>query len=189
MKNIIFIISSLLSFCAVDAATAGVGVTAGGISDSAWTLGVRNANATGSASIPGYDIRKKYPGEKSDNWTVSISVVSDLPGGKSAAGKFVTGTQFEWKGPPGVISGADSSWYLCRSLYTSMKLKQSSARPTNGNCSGLLSDGCLSALQKTLQLGTQCHNTTLPSDCAEELELNNGQGNNIILGRSCVPFK
>lgn len=185
MKNTIFVISSLLSFCAVDASAVSFGSEAVGISDSAWTLAMRNANATGTASIPGYNIRKKYPGEKSDNWTVSISVASDIPDGNSTSGKFVTGTQIEWKGPPGVISGADSSWFLCQDLYSSLKLKQSGARPTNGSCSGLLSDGCLSALQKLLDAGTQCQIDTLPSDCVEELELNKPQGFGITLGRSC----
>lgn len=185
MKNIIFIISSLLSFCAVDASAVSFGSEGEGIPDSAWTLAMRNANATGTASIPGYNIRKKYPGEKSDNWTVSISVASDIPGGISASGKFVTGTQIEWKGPPGVISGADSSWFLCRNLYSSLKLKQSGAGPTNGSCSGLLSDGCLSALQTALDAGTQCQNNTLPSVCVEELELNKGQGFGFTFGRSC----
>lgn len=185
MKSSIFLIASLLSLCSADASADSFGDEAEGIPNSDWGLAMRSANATGIASIPGYNIRKKYPGEKSDNWTVSISVASDIPGGNSASGKFVTGTQIEWKGPPGVISGADSSWFLCRNVYSSLKLKQSGAGSTNGSCSGLLSDRCLSALQESLQAGTQCQNNTLPSVCVDELELTNGQGFGLTSGRFC----
>lgn len=183
MKSNIFIIASLLSLCSADSSADSFGNEAEGVSNSDWNLAMRSANATGTASIPGYNIRKKYPGEKSDNWTLSISVASDIPGGNNAPGKFVTGTQIEWKGPPGVISGADSSWFLCRNVYSSLKLKQSGAGPTNGSCSGLLSDGCLSALQTSLEAGTQCQNNTLPSVCADELELGDGKGFGLTSGR------
>ncbi|KAL9468455.1 hypothetical protein ACSS6W_010149 [Trichoderma asperelloides] len=177
MKSSPFIIAPLLSLlCSADSSKDSFGTEAEGISNGDWDLAMRSANATGTASIPGYNIREKYPGKKSDNWTLSISVASDIPGGNTANGKFVTGTQIEWKGPPGVISGADSSWFLCHNVYSSLKLKQSGAGSTNGSCTGLLSNGCLSALQKALEASTQCQNNTLPSVCADELELGDGKG-------------
>lgn len=180
MKGSIFIIAPLLSLlCYADSPANFFSNGAERISNSDWDLAMRSANATGTASIPGYNIREKYPGKKSDNWTLSISVASDIPG---ASGKFVTGTQFEWKGPPGVISGADSSWFLCRNVYSSVKLKQTGAASTNGSCSGLLSDGCLSAFQESLEAGTQCQNITLPSACDDELDLGDGQGFGLASG-------
>ncbi|KAL6901418.1 hypothetical protein GGI43DRAFT_433593 [Trichoderma evansii] len=176
MKSNISIIAPLLSLlCSADSPANFFSNGAEGLSSGDWDLAMRSANATGTGSIPGYNIREKYPG-KSDNWTLSISVASDIPGGNAASGKFVTGTQFEWKGPSGVISGADSSWFLCHNVYSSVKLKQSGAASTNGSCSGLLSDGCLSALQTSLDAGTQCQNITLPSVCEDELELGDGKG-------------
>jgi hypothetical protein len=187
MKSNIFIVASLLSLCSADISDPSVdtfGNDAAFISDSVWTLAMSNANATGSASIAGYDIRKKYPGEK-DSWTVSISVASDIPEGVTTPGEFVTGTQIEWKGPPGVISGADPSWFLCRNVWSSLKLKQTGAGPTNGSCSGLLSDGCLSDLQTFLEAGTQCQNITLPPVCVGELGLGSGQGFGFTSGKPC----
>lgn len=186
MKTNISLIAPLLSLlCSADSSVDTFGTEARGISNNDWDLAMHSANSTGTGSIPGYIIRMKYPGAQSENWTLSISVASDIPGGTTATGKFVTGTQIEWKGPPGLIAGADSSWFLCRNVYSSLKLKQSGATSTNGSCSGLLSDGCLSALNRSLEAGTQCQNNTLPVVCADELELGIGHGFGLTSGKSC----
>ncbi|PKK48836.1 hypothetical protein CI102_6322 [Trichoderma harzianum] len=147
-----------------------------GISNVDWQLGMRNANATGTASISGYNVTAKYPGERSDNWTVSISVSSDIPGGNTAGGQFVTGTQIEWTAPQGLIGSADPSWFLCRTTYSSSKLKKSGSAPSQGSCNGILSDNCWSDLQESLEAGRQCQNNTLPPSCADELGLSDGEG-------------
>ncbi|KAL7943871.1 hypothetical protein V8C42DRAFT_91806 [Trichoderma barbatum] len=172
MRNTIFI--SIPSFCQL-AYSQAFGFEAEGISNVDWELGMRNANATGTASIPGYNITSRYPGERSDNWTLSISVSSDIPGGKTAGGQFVTGTQIDWTAPDGLIGSADSSWFLCRTAYSSSKLKSESA-PSQGSCNGILSDNCWNALQESLKTGKQCQNNSLPSICVDELRLSDGEG-------------
>ncbi|KAL7908437.1 hypothetical protein GGI35DRAFT_454179 [Trichoderma velutinum] len=173
MKNIVFI--SIPLACRLVYAQA-FGDEAQGISNVDWELGMRNANATGTTSIPGYNVTSKYPGERSDNWTVSISVSSDIRGGNAAGGQFVTGTQIEWTAPQGLIGSADSSWFLCRTAYSSSKLKNPESPPSQGSCSGILSDNCWSALQESLEAGKQCQNNTLPSICTDELGLSDGEG-------------
>lgn len=183
MKSNIFIIAPLLNLiCSADSSTDSFGTKAEDISSGDWDSAMRSANATGTVSIPGYNIREKYLGKKRDNWTLSISVASDISAGNTADSKFVTSTQVEWKSPQGVISGADSAWFLCRNVYSSLKLKQSGAGSTNRSCTGLLSDGCLSALQKALEAGTQCQNNTPPSIFADELELGDGKGFGLTSG-------
>ncbi|KAL6831629.1 hypothetical protein V8C40DRAFT_262936 [Trichoderma camerunense] len=172
MRSIIFV-SIPLSCQLVSAQAFG---EAEGISNVDWQLGMRNANATGTASIPGYNVTAKYPGERSDNWTVSISVSSDIPGGNTAGGQFVTGTQVEWTAPQGLIGSADPSWFLCRTAYSSSKLMGSESAPSQGSCDGILSDNCWSDLQESLEAGGQCQNNTLPPSCTDELGLSDGEG-------------
>jgi hypothetical protein len=180
MKSNIFISVPLLGLlCSAET----FGNQAEGISTAEWELAMRSANATGTTSIPGYNITAKYPGKRSDNWTLSISVASDIPGGNTANGQFVTGTQLEWTAPPGLISSADPSWFLCRTAYSSSKLKHDGSGSTNGSCDGLLSDDCLSALQSSLTAGTQCQNNTLPSICVDELGLSDGEGFGLTSGK------
>ncbi|KAH0489769.1 hypothetical protein TgHK011_001268 [Trichoderma gracile] len=140
-----------------------------------WTLGMRRANATGAAKILGYNITARYPGERSDDWTLSISVASDLPGEDAASGRFVTGTQIDWTAPQGMIASKDPSWFICRSVYRSSRLKSSDPASAQGNCNGLLSDNCLSELQEALEAGTQCQKNTLPPVCVDELGLSDGE--------------
>ncbi|KKP05605.1 hypothetical protein THAR02_02331 [Trichoderma harzianum] len=179
MKSIIFV--SIPLSCQLVAAQA-FG-EAQGISNVDWQLGMRNANATGTASIPGYNVTAKYPGERSDNWTVSISVSSDIPEGNTAGGQFVTGTQIEWTAPQGLIGSADPSWFLCRTAYSSSKLMGSESAPSQGSCSGILSDNCWSDLQESLEAGGQCQNNTLPPSCTDELGLSDGEGFGITSAR------
>lgn len=178
MKRIIFI--SIPLSCQLVSAQAFS--EAQGISNSDWQLGMRNANATGTASIPGYNVTAKYPGERSDNWTVSISVSSDIPGGNTAGGQFVTGTQIEWTAPQGLIGSADPSWFLCRTAYSSSKLMGSESAPSQGSCNGILSDNCWSDLQESLEAGGQCQNNTLPPSCTDELGLSDGEGFGLTTG-------
>ncbi|KAL6797224.1 hypothetical protein GGI42DRAFT_330342, partial [Trichoderma sp. SZMC 28013] len=173
MRNIIFI--SVPLSCALVYAQA-FGDEAQGISNVDWELGMRNANATGTASIAGYNVTSKYPGERSDNWTVSISVSSDIAGGNTAGGQFVTGTQIEWTAPQGLIGSADPSWFLCRTAYSSSKLKKSESGSSQGSCTGILSDNCWNDLQESLEAGKQCQNNTLPPSCTGELGLSDGEG-------------
>ncbi|KAK4072904.1 uncharacterized protein Triagg1_5581 [Trichoderma aggressivum f. europaeum] len=173
MRSIIFI--SVPLSCRLVYAQA-FGDEAQSISNVDWELGMRNANATGTASIPGYNITAKYPGERSDNWTVSISVSSDIQGGNAAGGQFVTGTQIEWTAPQGLIGSADPSWFLCRTAYSSSKLKKSDSAPSQGSCNGILSDSCWSDLQGSLEAGKQCQNNTMPPSCVDELGLSDGEG-------------
>ncbi|KAF3056670.1 hypothetical protein CFAM422_012778 [Trichoderma lentiforme] len=179
MKRIIFI-SIPLSCQLVYAQAFG---EAQGISNSDWQLGMRNANATGTASILGYNVTAKYPGERSDNWTVSISVSSDIPGGNTAGGQFVTGTQIEWTAPQGLIGSADPSWFLCRTAYSSSKLMGCESAPSQGSCDGILSDNCWSDLQESLEAGGQCQNNTLPPSCTDELGLSDGEGFGLTIAR------
>lgn len=178
MRSIIFV-SIPLSCQLVSAQAFG---EAQGISNVDWQLGMRNANATGTASIPGYNVTAKYPGERSDNWTVSISVSSDIPGGNTAGGQFVTGTQIEWTAPQGLIGSADPSWFLCRTAYSSSKLMGSQSAPSQGSCNGILSDNCWSDLQESLEAGGQCQNNTLPPSCTDELGLSDGEGFGLTSG-------
>lgn len=143
---------------------------------------MRNANATGTASIAGYNVTSKYPGERSDNWTVSISVSSDIAGGNTAGGQFVTGTQIEWTAPQGLIGSADPSWFLCRTAYSSSKLKKSESGSSQGSCTGILSDNCWNDLQESLEAGKQCQNNTLPPSCTGELGLSDGEGFGLTSG-------
>ncbi|KAL6851793.1 hypothetical protein J3F83DRAFT_765073 [Trichoderma novae-zelandiae] len=73
---------------------------------------MRRANATGTASISGNNVTARYPGERSNNWTLLISVSSDIPGEDAASGRFITGTQFDWTAPHGLIGSANSSYTL-----------------------------------------------------------------------------
>ncbi|TFB01787.1 hypothetical protein CCMA1212_006618 [Trichoderma ghanense] len=137
---------------------------------------MRRANATGAASTYGYNVTARYPGERSDNWTLSISVSSDIPGEDFSSGRFVTGTQIDWTAPQGLIGSADPSWFICRSVYSSSRLKNSDPASAQGTCNGLLSDNCLSAFREWLEGGTQCQNNTLPPVCVDELGLSDGEG-------------
>ncbi|QYT00041.1 hypothetical protein H0G86_007149 [Trichoderma simmonsii] len=179
MRSIIFV-SIPLSCQLVSAQAFG---EAQGISNVDWQLGMRNANATGTASIPGYNVTAKYPGERSDNWTVSISVSSDIPGGNTAGGQFVTGTQIEWTAPQGLIGSADPSWFLCRTAYSSSKLMGTESAPGQRSCNGILSDNCWSDLQESLEAGGQCQNNTLPPSCTDELGLSDGEGFGLTTAR------
>ncbi|PTB63233.1 hypothetical protein BBK36DRAFT_1172031 [Trichoderma citrinoviride] len=151
------------------------GDEAQGILNTDWVLEMRRANATAAASIPGYNVAVKYPGERSGNWTVSISVSSDILGKDNASGCFVTGTQIDLTATQGLSGSADPSWFICRSVYSSSRLKSSDPASGQGNCSGLLSDDCWSVLQESLQAGTQCQNNTLPPVCVDELGLSDGE--------------
>lgn len=102
-----------------------------------WVLGMRRENATGAASIYGHNVTARYPGERSDNWTLSISVSSDIPGEDVSSGRFVTGTQIDWTAPQGLIGSADPSWFICRSVYSSSRLKNSDPASAQGTCNGL----------------------------------------------------
>ena len=144
-----------------------------------WTDAFITANATSRVPISGYDLTKPWKTTPLDNWSFTIQVKDDIP---HPDGDFLTGTWIILNAPEEQVSfndtkrgnasetvyviKQDKTWRVCASMWFLAELK-SDAENVNDNCEGLLSEGCLAALNKVVTDRTYCE-AAPPEECSEE---------------------
>ncbi len=141
------------------------GSAIGPISSADWASHFSTVNATGTASLKGFNISAPYPGTPSDDWSWTIKVKADIPYQDNKT-DFFTGTWIQLAPPDSLLrdksslkdpkSGGvgkglreDPSWAFCYSVYTSKALLTES-ETVDGGCKGVVPDECLAALNKAL---------------------------------------
>ncbi|KAK1754452.1 hypothetical protein QBC47DRAFT_447414 [Echria macrotheca] len=137
------------------------------VPSSAWESAFQSPNATGTASIPGRDIRARFPGSASADWNYTILVRDDVPLGQptspSSKSGFFTGIWLRMSVPemllsPGeswvppvsgldnrsFVAGETGSWEVCRLVFGGDLLR------SDGGCEGVFG-GSFSGDSPTLE--------------------------------------
>ncbi|KAI1637572.1 hypothetical protein F4809DRAFT_316705 [Biscogniauxia mediterranea] len=157
---------------------------------STWEANLASPNATGGASIAGYDITQRWPGQAVDGWTLSLNVSRDIPGSErqgSAGGgdddqQAYTGTSIFLRGPESVRAALaanasavddETTWKICV-VFIPNGPQQGDGDSSNGTCTdNFLSAQCVGDLQQAyadkFAQNQDCYGTppSTPSSCGD----------------------
>lgn len=140
-----------------------------------WMDGVAASNASGTFSIPGYNVSEAWPGSSIDGWTITITAL-DLSSQKedpligydikvAAPDTLFTESNDSNDGGASIVK-ANEDWVFCgwhlstppsgNETGSFLKGSDGETRP-DGSCAGMLSNDCIDALEK--QAKTAYNNT------------------------------
>jgi len=138
-----------------------------------WQSYLGEADATGTSSLPGFNLSQPWSGAEPLDWTIKIAVKADMksplgsPNGESL--DFVTGGSVWIEPPDGLVAAgnninnytANPEWYPYVVYYSSRGLygpapaapltaffhrNPGDKRPADGRCDGILPDACIDSL-------------------------------------------
>ncbi|KAK0647142.1 hypothetical protein B0T16DRAFT_446940 [Cercophora newfieldiana] len=129
-----------------------------------WDTAFTDINATGSATIPGKNVRLPFPGGTSSDWKYTISVRDDVPHAPPVSG-FFTATWLQLEAPKEVLvskkindtrevqvveTATDNSWDVCMYVFQSWDMFHNEA--VSQGCEGFWVDaaGCAKGLEQNL---------------------------------------
>jgi len=130
------------------------------VTNEAWDKVFLTPNATGAATLGGFNVSAFFPSTKSDNWTFTIKVKADVP--RPGSNDFATGTWLQFDAPDGLVQTngngssvrVDPSWNVCMSLLLANEIElESDAETVDPGCRGVLEPECIAGIVQGLQDG------------------------------------
>jgi hypothetical protein len=130
------------------------------VTNEAWDEVFLTPNATGAATLGGFNVSAPFPSTKSDNWTFTIKVKADVP--RPESNDFATGTWLQLDAPDDLVQTnengssvrVDPSWNVCISLLSTNEIElESGAETVDPGCRGVLEPECIMGIVQGLQDG------------------------------------
>lgn len=130
-----------------------------------WDTAFATINATGSATIPGKNIRAPFPGNSSSDWKYTISVRDDVPHANGSG--FFTATWLQLEAPQELLTettvnetrkvqtiARDDSWDVCTYVFFGEEYSISD-KTVGPGCEGFWEDpgACAKGLEEALVNG------------------------------------
>jgi hypothetical protein len=132
-----------------------------------WQSYLADADATGTFSLPGFNLSQPWSDAEPLNWTIKIAVKAGMESPLGSPGREVVTGGMVWIEPPDGLVAAGSNytanpeWYPYTVTYSSRGLygpalaapmtaffhrNPGDKRPADGQCNGILSDDCIDSL-------------------------------------------
>lgn len=142
------------------------------------------ANASGEVTLdPSYRaVIKNNPPPQQDSFTFHVDI-TEKPDTRVPS-KYRTSADMFLEPPPSLSANSSSAkalagWDLCWSLFSGPKLQVGG--DVNANCTGILQDGCLRALQRAADTNAGCTTSRPPDECRSTF--NGGVGRSKLVER------
>jgi hypothetical protein len=168
----------------VQATIPGTGVIDQGarhVPDDIWLSVFQTPNATGSVSIPGFNMTEQYPGMRSDDWRYTLQIVADVPRHEDDGG-FLTGGWVRLEPPQNLLrdlgNGSsvidqDASWHVCQYVWVADKMSRGT-KVNEDTCEGAFPKECYDAILRGMQgrgPGGSCPSVMVLDECREAFSI------------------